>query len=781
MPFMGWPRRSLSSQRLLLLLLLSLFLLLAGLVPSSRMVLVAAETVVSDATDPSMSESTTTTTTTKDTTDDNNSTAAIASDTDTATSTPVCGLWFAKSTIPGGGLGIFAGRDFAKQEPVLPGNGDLVVPLIDLDAAQQGKTFLWDEYTWDADAIGMAHEGALVDGASFGFGAAVNCFLDLTNVREGHPSFDSLGLHRAKDAHAGAMTNYRNRQVWAKAEIEAGAELFVSYGDEWFELRAKSLPPVPLSGHVLKANVLMNKYKSLCKRHGDTHPALLKDLYESFVWKNPFSDESRILFAVPKTWEETEKVWEYGSLKRYLRDVHSRPLEWIEENGACGDNIREGPSDLAVRGGLATRPLAKDSVVAPLPMIHLPYKQILATPTLKQHQKIGKVRPKPPYQQLLNYCFGHANTTMLLCPYGTMSSLVNHNQTRANTKVQWADPSRSNHQPEWLNMTPRQLDEAKLSAGLAMELVATRDIKEGEEILLDYGDDFERAWQAHVKQWKPHVDKEYTVSSDYDILAKEGHWRTAHEDPYPINLQLHYDEAFDSHSTWKIHWKKGKLEKYVKDMDDVKRPCVITRRLKDADKNIWYDGFILPSDPNSKKTPKKFRSLPHQAFSLRDKRYTTDVHLPKAFRHPIGIPNDLLPDAWKNAGTEGVPEPTVDRVDVVFRHHSKPTNTGDGTVLKNDVVFKSQAKAPKLAPSVVTDDEEGQETTIYYVDEEAGYYNEEGDDEDEDEYDDEEDEDEYDEDEDEYEEDYEEDYEDEGEYEYEYEDEEADGEGHDEL
>ena len=57
----------------------------------------------------------------------------------------------------------------------------------------------------------------------------------------------------------------------------------------------------------------------------------------------------------------------------------------------------------------------------------------------------------------------------------------NHNQTRANVKLQWADPKRSNFQPRFLNHSIEDLKEFTSSTKLAMELVATKPIRQGEE------------------------------------------------------------------------------------------------------------------------------------------------------------------------------------------------------------------------------------------------------------------------------------------------------------
>ena len=144
-----------------------------------------------------------------------------------------CGVWLAPSTITGGGLGMFAGRLFQKMEEILP-TGDSVVTLVDFLQhntvnGRVGVIFLWDEYTWDADALLAGGDGRYsVAAASPGLGAAANSFLPIYNVEEWYPVKDSAGLHRSSDPGAGAFSLYHNRKSTAKDIIHAGEELFVS-------------------------------------------------------------------------------------------------------------------------------------------------------------------------------------------------------------------------------------------------------------------------------------------------------------------------------------------------------------------------------------------------------------------------------------------------------------------------------------------------------------------------------------------------------------------------
>lgn len=151
-----------------------------------------------------------------------------------------CGVWLAPSSIPGAGVGMYAGRDFEKGEPLQP-SGEIVVPDIDIlqhqyELSQADKYFnLWDSYTWSGFGLLMSNEAHVeAKVQSPGFGSAANSFLDLVNVDERRPD-NSIphGLHRSKDPGVGAFSTYHNRESIATAPIQRGQEFFVDYGPSW--------------------------------------------------------------------------------------------------------------------------------------------------------------------------------------------------------------------------------------------------------------------------------------------------------------------------------------------------------------------------------------------------------------------------------------------------------------------------------------------------------------------------------------------------------------------
>ena len=150
-----------------------------------------------------------------------------------------CRVWLAKSTIPNAGLAVFSGQTFAVGDTILD-IGDHTIPIVDFSLFHgKGYEPVWQDYTWKGYIARADNEGLLkVEVISCGIGAVANCILDFQNIEEGRGVQSiPVGMHRAKDPGAGAFTEYHSRFATAKTDIEAGAELFVSYGRNWYVTR----------------------------------------------------------------------------------------------------------------------------------------------------------------------------------------------------------------------------------------------------------------------------------------------------------------------------------------------------------------------------------------------------------------------------------------------------------------------------------------------------------------------------------------------------------------
>jgi SET domain len=417
-------------------------------------------------------------------------------------------------------------------------------------------------------------------------------------------------------------------------------------------VRKSTLGPIPVTGDLPRANHLLLKWNRLQRKHNLTQP--FQDLWQSFIWDSPFIDNSREFFALPKNWNEIDEVLKHG-LIRHRQQQSIRSDEWFQKHGICGDNLRDDISTIpqAGRGAFATRRLRKGSIVAPLPLIHIPDRsrmdifEKIPDATLKD-----EVNKKPISKQLLlNYCFGHRHSTLLLCPYSLLVGLVNHSRKHANVKVQWSDPSRSKHNPELLDQTVDDL-EKQTWATLSMEFVALRDIKEGEEILLNYGDEWDEAWKMHLAQWKPLDDASSylspdTLNADPNLILKTV-FDEIH-DPYPANLQVKMYTAFTDSIWAQRHLKMMTLPQFLLMGGHDVQNCDILRMHQGLDGKMLYTVVITEVDDFSDEQARIISGVPREAFLFLDRPGAADFQQQNAFRHDIRIPDEIFPESWKNS------------------------------------------------------------------------------------------------------------------------------------
>ena len=81
---------------------------------------------------------------------------------ETCPSSTECGVYLAQSTIPGAGMGIFAGRNYKQNEFIL--DGDIVIPLVDMNwhNGWDKFVFLWNDYVWSTEFAGMRDRKSVV-------------------------------------------------------------------------------------------------------------------------------------------------------------------------------------------------------------------------------------------------------------------------------------------------------------------------------------------------------------------------------------------------------------------------------------------------------------------------------------------------------------------------------------------------------------------------------------------------------------------------------------------
>jgi hypothetical protein len=462
-----------------------------------------------------------------------NVTAATTADEDTRhndKNNNLCTLYMAESTIPGAGMGLFAGhRSFAKYDFV--SDSDLVIPVYDMQWNVNGEykcgtkkkkwDFLWEEYTWRAaNFYGMNEETddvTKMKACSPGVGSVANCYLSLVNIGDDYNTrvVSTSGVS-SQSPGAGAFTPYHGRRFRAKKDIPAGAELYLSYGSGYFRTR-NVYEHVPLPDDYDAADKLVTRFlvrlrsiedmrrSSDTDRHGDdngSNSSSTDSEWRGDLWTlvrklaETWHGESRRLFALPETKDIGTLHWLLDNggtgMQHYNTSIQS--LDWLATYGRCMDNIRDGVSSIphAGRGAFATRFLPKGSLVAPVPLIHIPDRNTYTifegkTVRCEEDDQIRCLadHSKPVHDQLLlNYCFGHRESSLLLCPYGLLTSLVNHDGDNPNSKIVWAKDSDMTY-PEWRDKPLKEWAHEE-KAGLSFDFVALKDIHPDEEITSTY-------------------------------------------------------------------------------------------------------------------------------------------------------------------------------------------------------------------------------------------------------------------------------------------------------
>ena len=217
----------------------------------------------------------------------------------------------------------------------------------------------------------------------------------------------------------------------------------------------------------------------------------------------------------------------------------ARPLPWLSENGVCLSSgklkVNSSPIQFAGRGVLATTHIGKGEVVITSPLLAMRREDFTIYKTNPNASFVREIIDKTKevgIELLYNYAFSHKDSPLYLVPTAPMANFINHGgpftgslkprSEGANVQIRWPkEGSNSAKLFEWaynqkhgdhfdndfekqsmFNPNPNPnpwlkdhpIDVMERSGKLALEYVALRDIHNGEEILLDYGQLWEDMW-----------------------------------------------------------------------------------------------------------------------------------------------------------------------------------------------------------------------------------------------------------------------------------------------
>jgi hypothetical protein len=436
-------------------------------------------------------------------------------------------------------------------------------------------------------------------------------------------------------------------------DIEAGSELFIS-GEGGFAVATH----VPTEDDFKKVDRMMHEALKIL-----SGKELSQELWEDLLGS---VKTDRIKTLLPSNSRDLKQASKMGSAQ-FNFPSSIRSLEWLKEYGWCIDNTVTGGISMipqAGRGMFATRVIKKGSTVVPVPLI------IVERRLTEMHSPVYDYKTKKVSytdeiigtQLLINYCYGHPQSSLLLIPNLADGNLINHDGNDPNTAIRWVDKHHLSSE-EWLSKSAKEMIENKI--GAMMEFYALREINPGEEITVDYGPDWEAAWTKHVEKWVPDDrEKDYISAADYieQDFFKIKTMEEQKEHPYPKNLGTAcYSSPTNDYKVLddvvEVDWSfstdsSGTQCFYLCDIIAMETSNG-TKSFKASFQNAFVGEYMLwancwlPMNVQYIVT-----GIPSSAITIIDLPYTSDEHLPRAFRHEIGVPEGFFPPKWLDISSD---------------------------------------------------------------------------------------------------------------------------------
>lgn len=544
-----------------------------------------------------------------------------------------CSIYMAKSSIPNAGFGTFAGIE--KKGFFESDCSEVVIPLIDIEKHFPSfQSTVLSNYLWRSHGRGAQFESDTVDIIQPNLGMASNGHLALYNLNTQYDFFRQWSSisNRTQAPSTGAYSSYTGLNFGASNLIEPGMELFLDYGPGYFSEREEETGMIfPSDIDHGKADTIVKDFLKRIEKEEDRknidmdYANTIEDLAAKDATK-------RVAVALPKSTDELKSADQVGTARYALSDSH-RSLPWLAENGLCLDNFQVGLSSIAQagKGAFVTHASKAGTVISPVPLLPV------SRETLHMYNFDAKGSHLDVYshQLLLNYCFGHPKSSMLFFPYSSKVQYINHNGKNPNAILRWSSSKLNNMKMlEW-----RMKD---MKAGLMLEVVATRDIEVGEEVTINYGTEWEKAWLMHTENWsisRENIEANPTYAMH--VLDMKGDIiRTMKEQqtkPYPSCVR-----------TACFTWVSNGEFRYATKEFSTLRPCDIIGRVRKKDGTYRYSAKVHETEYFDSRISDSavLTDIPREAMSFIVEPYCSDQHFLGTFRHEIGLPEDIYPETW---------------------------------------------------------------------------------------------------------------------------------------
>ena len=443
-------------------------------------------------------------------------TANAEGEEDVADATRQCSIWMAPSSLKGHpGFGVYTTRDLNANESILQSPDSPSILVVDVEEGPlQGQVRQewikhFDDYWWGqmSDSSRYEAQGDILD-FQITLGSLPNHHCILSNIDHRYPEilYDDSMVDRFHNAGAGAFSYSTGRDFYVNQKVSAGSELFLNYGhctrdeetlEEW--PWATSTPMTDDYWHA--ANIAWDYYAK-APQGFDICMTPKEDANEFLAALLPNSTAHfRSIVAQANAEDKIESPRNLVPLLAKHMTTTPRTPEWIRANGLCIENLVPRKSTLPQggKGGFAQYHISKGEIVVPVPLLHIPNKDVLL-----MYEDGEDSESNTRWQLLLNYCFGHRDSSMLLCP-NTNAILVNHCSNRKkecgpdgpNAEFRWSS-GWDLMSDTFRNFTIDEIAQQR-ARGLSMEIVALRDIQPGDELFMDYGE----SWKKLGKHMSP--------------------------------------------------------------------------------------------------------------------------------------------------------------------------------------------------------------------------------------------------------------------------------------
>jgi hypothetical protein len=284
--------------------------------------------------------------------------------------------------------------------------------------------------------------------------------------------------------------------------------------------------------------------------------------------------------------------------------------------------LKKSTRIIVCTGAFATKAMKKDSLIAPMPLV----------PTTRQDLQMQK-EDSVTHQLLMNYCFGHPESSLLFFPYGSTANFVNHSEN-PNAYIKWSSS----------NMSKSQNFEkpiGSVTAGLIMDIIALEDIALGSEVTINYGKAWAESWEDHVNDWQISDDK---LDINPASVAKRMNEEYSGMKPFMTVSEMEERSINYPPCVLTACYSTERSGSYVYSYEQRRDLffCEIIDRYRKGD-SYWYDVKIEGSPENEILT-----GMPQEGIVFEAGRYCNDMHLPNAFRHEIEVPDDMYPELWRD-------------------------------------------------------------------------------------------------------------------------------------